>query len=124
MTTLTGTTTRTLVGYVVTLLDYPRWIIERDVDFTDCHLSGGFDAEDTICSSCRFGTACCWLNANRGAPSPSVPLDELLRALQTSVEFLRKNVSEQQQHVRECRCDTCQWLHEAMIFLRQHRHRS
>ena len=35
MTTLTGRNTRTIVGYVITLLDYPRWVIEREVDFTD-----------------------------------------------------------------------------------------
>jgi len=34
MTTLTGRNARTLSGYVESLLDYPRWIIERDVDFS------------------------------------------------------------------------------------------
>jgi len=29
MTTLTGRNARTLSGYVESLLDYPRWIIER-----------------------------------------------------------------------------------------------
>ena len=66
MPTLTGQNTRTITGYVVTLLDYPRWIIEREVDFTSCHLSGGFYENDGQCSSCRFGEACHWLREAMG----------------------------------------------------------
>lgn len=124
MTTLTGRNTRTIVGYVITLLDYPRWVIEREVDFTECHLRGSFDAGDRQCTSCHFGAACCWLNANRSAPSLEVPLDELLEALRTSVEFLRKSSTEPDPHSRHCECDTCQWLHEAQGFLRHQRHKT
>ncbi len=124
MTTLTGRNTRTLTGYVVTLLEYPRWIIERDVDFTDCHLSGGFDTNDRQCASCGFGQACCWLNVNRIAPSPDAPLDELLQALSTAVDYLRSTSQGESPHARNCECDTCQWLHEAMSFQRLHRHKT
>ncbi|MBT8110074.1 MAG: hypothetical protein KJO27_05050, partial [Gammaproteobacteria bacterium] len=89
MPTLTGQNTRTLTGYIVTLLDYPSWIIEREVDFTDCHLSGSFDEKDGQCVSCDFGEACRWLNTNRIAPSPDMPLHDLLQALNTAVDYLR-----------------------------------
>lgn len=124
MITLTGRNTRTITGYVVTLLDYPRWLIEREVDFTNCHLGGVFDADDPQCAHCPFGAACCWLHANRPAPSAEAPLDELLQALSTSVEYLRRRRIEEALHATDCRCDTCQWLHEALGFLRHHRHRS
>ena len=124
MTTLTGRNTRTITGYVVTLLDYPRWVIEREVDFTDCHLGGVFKVGDPHCSTCPFGAACRWLNTNRHVPSLEAPLDELLKALRTSVDFLRESRGEDSRHAGDCRCDTCQWLHEAQGFLRQHRHRS
>jgi hypothetical protein len=124
MTTLTGRNTRTIVGYVITLLDYPRWVIEREVDFTNCHLGGSFDADDRQCSSCHFGAACRWLNTNRAAPSPSAPLDDLLEALRTSVDFFRVSNAEPDHHAHHCECDTCRWLREAQGFLRHHRHKS
>ncbi|MGI9234897.1 MAG: hypothetical protein ACR2RD_14790 [Woeseiaceae bacterium] len=122
--TLTGRNSRTIVGYVATLLDYPRWFIEREVDFTSCRAAGDFGRNDARCSACRFGTACNWLNANRSAPTSDAPLDELLNALRTAVEFLRSTQSETGRHPADCECDTCQWLHEATGFMRQHRHRT
>jgi hypothetical protein len=121
MPTLSGQNTRTITGYLITLLDYPRWIIEREVDFTECHLSGGFDANDTKCTSCSFGEACCWLNTNRATPTPNAPLDKLVQALGTAVDYVR--LTSDPTHPHDCDCDTCQWLHEAVAFLRTHRHR-
>ena len=123
MVSLTGHNTRTLTGYVITLLEYPRWVIERDVDFTDCHLRGTYDADDTRCVSCHFGTACYWLNVNRVTPSPNAPLDELVQALRTAVDYLRASTSAEPRHARDCECETCQWLHEAGGFLRIQRHK-
>lgn len=124
MTTLSGTNTRTLVGYVVTLLDYPRWVIAREVDFTDCHLAGSFDSSDRQCSSCHFGAACCWLHVNQGPPAADAALDDLLDALRISVEFLRTSSFNPHKHARNCECDTCEWLHEAQGFLRHQRHKA
>ncbi|MGI9236543.1 MAG: hypothetical protein ACR2QZ_04060 [Woeseiaceae bacterium] len=124
MTTLTGRNSRTIVGYVATLLDYPRWFIEREVDFSNCHLAGDFKKSDARCSTCHFGTACNWLTANRSAPTSDASLDELLNALRTSVEFLRSAQAEMGSHRADCECDTCQWLHDATGFMRQHRHRT
>ncbi len=122
MPTLTGQNTRTIPGYVATLLEYPRWIIERDVDFTDCHLGGGFEEQDSLCASCVFGRACCWLNRNRAAPSPSAPIADLVDALQTAVDYLRGPGTGHSTHLEGCDCDTCEWLREARGFLRTHRH--
>lgn len=124
MPTLTGQNTRTLTGYVATLLNYPRWMIERQIDFTDCHLSGGFDEADTQCTACRFGAACCWLNRNRMAPSPDMPLEELLLALDTAVDYLRTPIDGEAPHPGFCECDTCSWLSEARGFLRTRRNRT
>lgn len=124
MTTLTGANTRTIVGYVITLLDYPRWFIEREVDFTTCHLSGGFDANDAQCSSCRFGDACRWLNANSAAPSNDASLGDLLRALATATRFLHSSRTAEPQHVADCGCETCDWLRDAQAFLRRYRHKT
>ncbi len=124
MTTLTGASTRTITGYIVTLLEYPRWLIEREVDFTHCHLGGNFDGNDPQCRDCRFGEACDWLNTNRSEPTLSSPLPDLLHALKTAVAYVRSDVRSAPTHDRSCDCDTCAWLHEATNFLRTHRHRT
>ncbi len=123
MNTLTGTSTRTITGYLVTLLEYPRWLIERDVDFSDCHLRGEHDAVDAICVECRFGEACRWLSRNRDEPSLQTPLPDLITALQAAAEYVRGEQTADAQHDRGCDCDTCAWLREASGFLRTHRHR-
>jgi len=122
MTTLTGRSTRTLTGYVITLLEYPRYVIERDVDFTDCHLRGDFDDKDRQCTSCHFGEACRWLNQNRTPPPLDASLAELLLALETAVRYMRSTSGSEAPHPGHCECDRCQWQHEAMGFLRTHRH--
>jgi hypothetical protein len=121
MNTLTGTTTRTITGYLVTLLEYPRWMIAREVDFTNCHLGGAYEAEDDLCMDCAFGDACRWLC--RDEPSLDTPLNELLDALQTSLPFVRERLDPRLPHDAPCDCDTCAWLREAHGFLRTHRHR-
>lgn len=122
MTTPTGMSTRTITGYVVTLLEYPRWLIDREVDFTDCLLQGDFSAENRHCRRCDFGPACRWLNQNRDAPSPNTPLPDLVHALKTAVDFVRRESLSLAQHDRQCGCDTCEWFREANSFLRAHRH--
>ncbi len=121
MNTLTGTTTRTITGYLVTLLEYPRWMIAREVDFTNCHHGGAFEAGDDTCEECAFGDACRWLC--RDEPALDTPLEELLDALQTSLPFVRERRDPRLPHDAQCDCDTCAWLHDAHGFLRTHRHK-
>lgn len=118
----TGQNTRTISGYAQVLLDYPRWVIEREVDFTDCHHGGRFDTNDSRCTSCRFGVACRWLNVNSAAPSPDDSLPELLGALDAALTYLHSPKRYESPHHRDCPCDTCEWLREAKSFLRLHRH--
>ena len=124
MTTLTGRETRTISGYAVTLLEYPRWVIEREVDFTDCEYGGNFKAESQRCVSCLFGGACRWLNASSAAPTLDTPLDDLVRALRSAVEFLGSGSRDEASHPQDCECDTCLWLHDARGLLRTHRRRT
>ncbi len=116
--------TRTITGYLVTLLEYPRWLIDRDVDFTHCHLLGVFADDDKRCTSCDFGSACIWLNQHRGEPTPDTPLEELVDALQTAVDYLRREHQAPEVHERYCDCTTCEWLREASGFMRTHRNRT
>lgn len=118
MTTPTGRNARTLSGYAESLLDYPRWIIERDVDFTHCRYHGTYAASADRCTSCEFGEACRWLNLARIPASPDEPLAELIAALRTAADYLQANYSED--HERGCTCETCLWLRQARRFLHSH----
>ena len=124
MTTPAGSSSRTITGYLVTLLEYPRWLISRDVDFTECHLHGVYDADDETCRRCEFGAACRWLSKNRDAPSSDTPLPDLLGALRTATDYVRKKHGTTSLHDRDCDCDNCEWLNDANNFLRSHRHRA
>jgi hypothetical protein len=114
MTTLTGRGTRTITGYVYTLLELPRMVIERDVDFTNCRHRGVWDASAPECIDCHFGDACRWLNQHRTPRLDSAALDELVHALDAAVRYIQS----QTRHKKHCSCDTCKWLIEARAFLR------
>lgn len=124
MTTLNRRQARTLSGYVLKLLEYPRWFIDREVDFTDCRFQGRYDSREARCVHCHFGPACRWLNQHREEPTAATPLPELVDALQTAVTYLRSESPATSCHPRRCDCDTCEWLHEAGAFLRTHRHKT
>jgi len=115
MTTLTGRNARTLSGYVESLLDYPRWVIERDVDFSACHYQGVYTASAKRCTSCQFGAACQWLNLAQLPKSSGPPLSELMNALMTAADYLQVTYSENHEH--GCRCDNCLWLRQVRRFL-------
>jgi hypothetical protein len=115
MTTQSGHNARTLASYVESLLDYPRWVIERDVDFSGCDYQGTFTASAECCTSCQFGTACRWLNLAQLPKSPDPPLPELVNALTTAVDYLQLTYSEG--HERGCHCENCLWLRQVRRFL-------
>lgn len=120
MMTLTGRDARTLTGYVYNLLDYPRWLIERDVDFSNCHYHGSFTESAERCTTCRFGVACRWLGKSSAELTPNDPLPELMDALATAARYLKQTYCAD--HERGCDCETCAWLVEVRNFLRSQRH--
>ncbi|MCJ7589840.1 MAG: hypothetical protein MUO51_00640 [Woeseiaceae bacterium] len=120
MMTQTGRDARTLTSYVDILLDYPRWIIERDVDFTDCRYQGRYTASAEVCTTCLFGDACCWLKLARTPASPDDPLPDLMNALRKAATYLQATYSEN--HERGCSCETCLWLRQARRFLHSQGH--
>jgi len=81
--------TRTLRVYVSDLLEYPRWIIEREVDFTDCSYAGHYNAFLPECVNCKFGRGCRWLDQQRTPDIADAPLDKLIEALEDAVEYLQ-----------------------------------
>ena len=118
MSTLTPGHTRTISGYVSQLLEYPRWYIERDIDFTYCEYHGVYDSAVDRCASCQFGAGCQWLNSERSPTTDSASLPELMEALQAAVTYLQQHCV----HKQPCRCEACAWIHEARSLLRSRTH--
>ena len=85
----TNRNSRTLRVYVSDLLEYPRWIIEREVDFTDCSYAGHCNAFLPECVHCKFGRGCHWLDQQRTPDIADAPLVELIEALEGAVEYLQ-----------------------------------
>ncbi len=113
----TTSNTRTLRAYVNDLLQYPRGIIEREVDFTDCPPDSHHSAYLPECVNCRFGKGCRWLDQQRTPKTDNAPLDEFVRALERSVEYLQATKRQPATDEAEVR----QWLREARRFLRARR---
>ena len=115
MATLTNKT-RTITGYITDLLEYPRWALERDVDFSSCRYGGHYNAFIEECAECQFGTACRWLDQHRSRSLEDATVEQLADALEAAIDYLRAT----HQHKRTCYCKTCRWLREARHFKRSH----
>lgn len=120
MTTQTGQNSRTLTGYVSTLLEYPRWLIERDVDFTNCRHNGNYDVSIAECADCSFGEGCRWLNCDRTPTTSQASLDDLMIALLSAMQYVQQRT----RHGQHCNCQSCAWLREARHFVHSRRHLS
>ena len=116
MTTLTGSHSRTISGYLLHLLEYPQWLIECDVDFTHCPYHGQFDDSVEECQTCVFGKGCKWLRRYSSGALDNVPLTELVDALASAVDYVegRRKI----EHPRDCACSECTWLKASRRFLR------
>jgi hypothetical protein len=115
MATQTGKT-RTITGFIADLLEYPRWVFEREVDFTNCRHGGHYNEFIDECRECHFGAACRWLDQNRTPSLENASVEELTNALDSAVRYLRTT----HKHKKNCVCKTCHWLREARHFRRSH----
>ncbi len=106
--------TRTITGYIADLLEYPRWVLERDVDFSNCRYGSHYNAFIEECTECQFGTACRWLDQHRSRSLEEATVEQLAGALEVATEYLRAT----HRHKRTCYCKTCRWLREARHFRR------
>lgn len=106
--------TRTITGYVTDLLEYPRWFLEREVDFTSCRYGSHYNAFIKECTECQFGTACHWLDQHRSRALEEASVEQLTEALEVAIEYLGKS----HRHNKTCYCKTCRWLREARVFKR------
>lgn len=114
MTTETTGNTRTLKAYAIELLRFPRYYIEREVDFTDCRNNARYDALAAQCVGCQFGPACRWLDEHRTSLADDAPLDELTDAIDSAAHYLQKRT----QKLGANDAEVLSWIREARRFLR------
>lgn len=112
--------TRTLKAYATKLLQYPRFIIQREVDFTGCPLNGHYNEFLPKCVNCQFGRACRWLDKQRTPDTTDATLDELVEALGGAIEYLQSTEHQRDDEYEETRA----WLREARQFLKSRRAQS
>lgn len=117
MATETGRNTRTIRGYLAGLLEYPRWLIERDVDFSECRARGHYNEYLSDCLHCRFGDGCRWLDRHRTPSTGEASVDELVQALRGAVDYLQSPETSAHRNSTEAR----NWMREARRFLSAHR---
>ncbi len=114
MTTETTSNTRTLKAYAIELLRFPRWHIEREVDFTNCRYDAHYDGAVPECTSCQFGPACKWLDRHRTSLADDSPLDELVAAIDSAAHYLQQTTQQRGANNAE----VLAWVREARRFLR------
>lgn len=108
---------RTLQGYASDLLKYPRYVIERDVDFSNCRRDGRHNAFLADCMDCQFGTACFWLNKHRTPHVDDATLEALVEAIESACEYLQVRVRQKGRNDAEMLA----WIREARRFLHARR---
>jgi len=113
----TSSNTRTLRAYVADLLQYPRWIIEHEVDFTNCPHDSHYNAFLSDCAHCRFARGCRWLDRQRTPATDDASLEELVQALEGAVAYLQATTRRLALDDAELR----DWMREARRFLRHRR---
>jgi hypothetical protein len=108
-----SSSTRTLKAYAADLLQYPRWVIERDVDFTGCRHGAHYNEFLSECTECQFGPACRWLDQHRTPKTDDASLDELVEAIESAAEYLQLKI----RHRGANDAESLKWIREARRFL-------
>ena len=116
VTTQSGSHSRTITGYLAHLLEHPRWLMECDIDFTQCPYHGHYENFVAECETCIYGEGCKWLSSYTiGAMKEASPTD-LVDALESAVDYVAGR--QQDEHQANCACDNCKWLRKSRQFLR------
>ncbi len=116
VTTQSGSQSRTITGYLMHLLEYPRWLMECDIDFTQCPYQGRYENFVAECDTCMNGKGCKWLSSYTISAIRQAPLRDLVDALENAVDYVAGR--QQAEHQANCVCDNCEWLRTSRRFLR------
>jgi hypothetical protein len=99
---------------LISALAYPRSVVRGYLEPDDCPHNSSFDREDRRCLNCEFEMECMWLcNNDEFAALQLRPMEDLVDALEFSLDYVSQRISEPGHHSATCRCDACTWSREA-----------
>lgn len=106
---------------ILEALDYPRQVAMANVDLSACPHSGFFKSMDTTCSRCAKNYECDWLNStDEFSDLAGKPMEFLYRALTFGIDYVDACNSVENHETNSCECDTCDWLREARLLVREY----
>jgi len=99
---------------LIAALAYPRSVVRDSIQPDDCPHNRSFDCKDHRCLNCEFEVECLWLCRNDEFAALRLrPLAELVDALEFSLGYVQRRLTEPKHNSAKCRCDTCAWSREA-----------
>jgi hypothetical protein len=98
---------------LIETLQFPRYMVRAGLDLEDCPHEGTFLADDLRCQECLNAEDCDWLfQIDETVSLEERPLEQLVRALGYALESV-SSLLDPDQHGVDCRCQTCNWRHQA-----------
>lgn len=96
------------------LLEFPRQLVRGELELEDCPHDGFFDLRDTRCIDCPQGPECHWLcRHDEYAALDKHNTDELVRALDFALCYVRAGITSWDHDQDRCRCSICTWFRQA-----------
>lgn len=99
---------------IIDSLIFPRLHVRNNIDLDKCKHAGSFNAVDQDCVTCKNGYECKWLLENDECVSmESKSVEQLVKALEFSLEYFDSKIAGLGHDVDKCQCDACRWMNDA-----------
>ncbi len=103
---------------IIEALDYPRLLMQNEIDLPECTHSGNYDQEDICCRQCDSELECQWLCSNDGCVAfDQKSLEVLKNSLEFAFCYVDGLVSRYEHDKRKCSCEACRWSRAAWRLL-------
>jgi hypothetical protein len=99
---------------ILQFLQFPRRLVQGQVDFDKCKHAGNYAEGDQGCEYCRYALECEWLYRNDECSALAVKsFEEVAAALEFTVAYIDAYLTRAGHSRRSCRCEICVWLKRA-----------
>ena len=96
------------------LLEFPRKLVQGELELEGCPHSGFYDLRDKQCIDCPQGPECHWLCRNdEYASLQNHSTEELTRALDFALCYVHADIIKWDHKPETCGCIVCKWHREA-----------
>jgi hypothetical protein len=99
---------------LIEALGYPRSLVQRIIDGTDCPHESLFDATSERCHECGINSECHWVAClNEFADFKDKPTHTINASLRYGVKLVEALNSELPHDGTACTCESCTWVRNA-----------